>query len=61
MREYQDEAQRLWADLLDLDARIEMALEALRCPPADAPVAKLSGGVAVIRATSSTKRAPVMS
>jgi sulfate-transporting ATPase len=28
----------------DLDARIEMALDALRCPPADAPVAKLSGG-----------------
>ena len=28
----------------DLDARIEMAMEALRCPPADAKVAGLSGG-----------------
>jgi len=28
----------------DLDARIEMAMEALRCPPGDALVAKLSGG-----------------
>ena len=28
----------------DLDARIEMALEALRCPPADAVVSALSGG-----------------
>jgi ATP-binding cassette ChvD family protein len=28
----------------DLDARIEMAMEALRCPPADAQVAGLSGG-----------------
>ncbi len=28
----------------DLDARIEMAMEALRCPPADAIVSSLSGG-----------------
>jgi ATP-binding cassette ChvD family protein len=28
----------------DIDARIEMAMEALRCPPSDADVAKLSGG-----------------
>ncbi len=28
----------------DVDARIEMAMEALRCPPGDALVAKLSGG-----------------
>ena len=28
----------------DLDARIEMAMEALRCPPADTVVSSLSGG-----------------
>lgn len=28
----------------DLDRRIEIAMDALRCPPADAPVAPLSGG-----------------
>ena len=28
----------------DLDRRVEIALDALRCPPADAPVAILSGG-----------------
>lgn len=28
----------------DLDRRIEIAMDALRCPPADAPVDKLSGG-----------------
>jgi len=28
----------------DLDRRVEIALDALRCPPADAPVATLSGG-----------------
>ena len=28
----------------DLDARLEMALESLRCPPGEAPVAGLSGG-----------------
>jgi ATP-binding cassette ChvD family protein len=28
----------------DLDARLEMALESLRCPPGDTPVAGLSGG-----------------
>ncbi len=38
----QDEidAQNLW----DLDSQVEMAMEALRCPPADADVTKLSGG-----------------
>ncbi len=28
----------------DLDSRLEMAMEALRCPPGDAPVDRLSGG-----------------
>jgi len=28
----------------DIDAKIEMAMEALRCPPGDSPVANLSGG-----------------
>ena len=28
----------------DLDARLEMAMDALRCPPADMPVDKISGG-----------------
>ena len=38
----QDEidAKNLW----DLDAQVEQAMEALRCPPGDAEVAKLSGG-----------------
>jgi len=38
----QDEidAQNLW----DLDSQVEMAMEALRCPPGDASVEKLSGG-----------------
>jgi len=31
-------------DAWDLDARLEMAMEALRCPPADTPVQVLSGG-----------------
>lgn len=31
-------------DAWDLDARLEMAMEALRCPPADTPVSVLSGG-----------------
>jgi ATP-binding cassette ChvD family protein len=31
-------------DLWDIDSRIEMAMDALRCPPDDAPVANLSGG-----------------
>jgi len=34
------DAQNLW----DLDAQIEMAMEALRCPPPEAQVASLSGG-----------------
>jgi sulfate-transporting ATPase len=28
----------------DLDSKLEMAMDALRCPPGDTPVAKLSGG-----------------
>jgi len=36
----QIDAQNLW----DLDAQVEQALDALRCPPGDADVAKLSGG-----------------
>ncbi|MEM5474308.1 energy-dependent translational throttle protein EttA [Hoeflea sp. AS60] len=34
------DAQNLW----DLDSQVEMAMEALRCPPADASVEALSGG-----------------
>ena len=42
MAKLQDEidAQNLW----DLDAQIDVSLEALRCPPDDADVATLSGG-----------------
>jgi ATP-binding cassette ChvD family protein len=42
MAQLQDEidAQNLW----DLDAQIDVSLEALRCPPDDAPIANLSGG-----------------
>jgi ATP-binding cassette ChvD family protein len=42
MAKLQDEieAQNLW----DLDTQVEQALDALRCPPGDAAVAKLSGG-----------------
>ncbi len=32
------------ADAWDLDARLEMAMDALRCPPGDTPVNILSGG-----------------
>ncbi|MEQ1607585.1 MAG: energy-dependent translational throttle protein EttA [Hyphomonadaceae bacterium] len=32
------------ADAWDIDSKIEMAMEALRCPPGDADVTKLSGG-----------------
>ncbi|MBW7835963.1 MAG: energy-dependent translational throttle protein EttA [Sphingomonadales bacterium] len=32
------------ADAWDLDSRVELALDALRCPPGDANVANLSGG-----------------
>ena len=32
------------ADAWDLDSRLEMAMDALRCPPPDAPIANLSGG-----------------
>ncbi|MCT7374983.1 energy-dependent translational throttle protein EttA [Chelativorans salis] len=34
------DSQNLW----DLDSQVEMAMEALRCPPGDAEVTKLSGG-----------------
>ena len=34
------------ADLWDLDAQIDVSMEALRCPPDDATVASLSGGEA---------------
>ncbi|NJO33762.1 MAG: ATP-binding cassette domain-containing protein, partial [Rhodospirillales bacterium] len=42
MAKLQDEieAQSLW----DLDAQVEQALDALRCPPGDADVTNLSGG-----------------
>ena len=42
MARLQDEidAEGLW----DLDTQVEQALDALRCPPGDADVAKLSGG-----------------
>ena len=42
MTELQDaiEAQNLW----DLDSQVDVAMEALRCPPDDAEVANLSGG-----------------
>ena len=36
----QIDAQNLW----DLDSQIDVAMEALRCPPDDADVSKLSGG-----------------
>ncbi len=32
------------ADGWDLDARLEMAMDALRCPPPETPIANLSGG-----------------
>jgi len=38
----QIDAENLW----DLDSQIDVAMEALRCPPDDADVAKLSGGEA---------------
>ncbi|MDV7392634.1 ATP-binding cassette domain-containing protein, partial [Arthrospira platensis SPKY1] len=34
------DAKNLW----DLDARLEMAMDALRCPPGDTPIKVLSGG-----------------
>ncbi|MDR0828151.1 MAG: ATP-binding cassette domain-containing protein, partial [Desulfovibrio sp.] len=34
------DANNIW----DLDARLDMAMDALRCPPPDAPVAVISGG-----------------
>ncbi|WP_350334982.1 energy-dependent translational throttle protein EttA [Coralliovum pocilloporae] len=42
MTELQDkiDADNLW----DLDSQVEVALDALRCPPSDADVSKLSGG-----------------
>ncbi len=32
------------ADAWDLDSRLQMAMDALRCPPADTPIKNLSGG-----------------
>src|SRR3546814_16516836 len=32
------------ADAWDLDRKVEIAMDALRCPPGDAEVTKLSGG-----------------
>ncbi len=42
MAQLQDEidAQNLW----DLDAQVDVSMEALRCPPDDSPVTNLSGG-----------------
>ncbi|MDX9820082.1 MAG: energy-dependent translational throttle protein EttA, partial [Desulfococcus multivorans] len=40
--EVQDKLDAL--DAWDLDARLEMAMDALRCPPGDTPVSVLSGG-----------------
>ncbi|MEM8636847.1 MAG: energy-dependent translational throttle protein EttA [Pseudomonadota bacterium] len=36
----QIDAENLW----DLDSKVEMAMDALRCPPSESPVDKLSGG-----------------
>lgn len=38
----QDELDRL--NVWDLDSRLELAMDALRCPPGDAPISILSGG-----------------
>ncbi len=47
----QEEIDRL--DAWDLDARLQQAMDALRCPPGDAPIGPLSGGekrrVALVR------------
>ena len=40
--ELQEKIDRL--DLWDIDARLEMAMDALRCPPGDTPIRILSGG-----------------
>jgi ATP-binding cassette ChvD family protein len=40
--EVQDELDRV--DAWNLDSRLELAMDALRCPPGDTPVAVLSGG-----------------
>ena len=42
MSKLQEEIDAL--DAWDIDSKIEMAMEALRCPPGDWPVEKLSGG-----------------
>lgn len=42
MGRLQDELDH--ADAWDLDAQLEQAMDALRCPPADEPVTNLSGG-----------------
>ncbi|MGB7260384.1 MAG: ATP-binding cassette domain-containing protein, partial [Pseudolabrys sp.] len=38
--QYQIDSQNLW----DLDSQVDLAMDALRCPPDDAEVTKLSGG-----------------
>src|SRR6476646_2082408 len=42
MAKLQDEIEA--GNLWDLDTQVEQALDALRCPPGDSPVTKLSGG-----------------
>jgi len=42
MAELQDKIDA--ANLWDLDSQVEMAMDALRCPPGDADISKLSGG-----------------
>ncbi len=42
MTKLQDEIEA--AGLWDLDSKVDQAMDALRCPPDDADVTKLSGG-----------------
>jgi len=44
MTKLQDEVDG--RDAWDIDSKIEMAMQALRCPPKDSPVNNLSGGEA---------------
>jgi hypothetical protein len=55
MTKLQDEieAQGLW----DLDSKVDQAMDALRCPPDDADVTKLSGGSTMSRDGSSSSTA----
>ena len=43
-------------DAWDLDARLEMAIDALRCPPSDTQVNVLSGGEASPRSGANRGR-----